>query len=233
VILPGFTLERREDGSLLQLARLALIVAAPGRCGGLRGRFARRRRRGPEGLRAAGGARRAPFSPQGPRRTGKSCAASGLASSSSSRGAYPGAVVSRVRRASRALEDVRDIHHRFPAAPGGTRCGGIEEQRRRRGSRRHNCLTRPIVARTPGSILRALNEPSNRAGRGLDTGSDCQRYLDLVEDGLLAARSDAVLVATPDDPGRRRSWSSRCSSRISSWPGLSEGAVCPAQQVLP
>jgi hypothetical protein len=36
VILPGFTLERREDGPLLQLARLALIVAAPGRCGGLR-----------------------------------------------------------------------------------------------------------------------------------------------------------------------------------------------------
>jgi len=34
----------------LQLARLALIVAAPGRCGGRRGRFARRRRRGPEGL---------------------------------------------------------------------------------------------------------------------------------------------------------------------------------------
>jgi hypothetical protein len=27
--LPGFTLERREDGPLLQLARLALIVEAP------------------------------------------------------------------------------------------------------------------------------------------------------------------------------------------------------------
>jgi len=39
--LPGFTLERREDGPLLQLARLALIVAAPGRCVGLRGRLAR------------------------------------------------------------------------------------------------------------------------------------------------------------------------------------------------
>jgi hypothetical protein len=35
---------------LLQLARLALIVAAPGRDGGLRGQVARRRRRGPEGL---------------------------------------------------------------------------------------------------------------------------------------------------------------------------------------
>jgi hypothetical protein len=34
VILPGFTLERREDGPLLQLARLALIVAPPGRYGG-------------------------------------------------------------------------------------------------------------------------------------------------------------------------------------------------------
>ena len=34
VILPGFTLKRREDGPLLQIARLALIVAAPSRCGG-------------------------------------------------------------------------------------------------------------------------------------------------------------------------------------------------------
>ncbi|HYV30363.1 MAG TPA: hypothetical protein VEO53_04540 [Candidatus Binatia bacterium] len=29
MILPGFTLERREDGALLQCARLAVIVAAP------------------------------------------------------------------------------------------------------------------------------------------------------------------------------------------------------------
>ena len=56
MILPGFTLERREDGPLLQFARLALIVAVPGRCGGPRGQFVRRRRRGPEGLRAASGA---------------------------------------------------------------------------------------------------------------------------------------------------------------------------------
>ena len=40
----------------MQLARLALVVAAPSRCGGPRGRIARRRCRGPEGLRAAGGA---------------------------------------------------------------------------------------------------------------------------------------------------------------------------------
>jgi hypothetical protein len=33
-----------------------LIVAALGRCGGPRGGLARRRRRGPEGLRAVGGA---------------------------------------------------------------------------------------------------------------------------------------------------------------------------------
>jgi hypothetical protein len=38
VILPGFTLECREDGLLLQLARLALIVAAPSLCGGPRGK---------------------------------------------------------------------------------------------------------------------------------------------------------------------------------------------------
>jgi hypothetical protein len=54
--LPGFMLGRWEYGPLLQFARLALVVAAPGRCGGLRGRLARRRRRGPEGLRAACGA---------------------------------------------------------------------------------------------------------------------------------------------------------------------------------
>lgn len=56
MILPGFTLERREGGPLLQLARLALFVAAPGRCGGLREQLARRRRRGTECLRAASGA---------------------------------------------------------------------------------------------------------------------------------------------------------------------------------
>jgi len=50
VILPGLTLERREDGPLLQFGRLAMIVAALSRCGGPRGGLARRRRRGPEGL---------------------------------------------------------------------------------------------------------------------------------------------------------------------------------------
>ena len=37
MISPGFILERREGGPLLPLARLALIVAAPSRCRGLRG----------------------------------------------------------------------------------------------------------------------------------------------------------------------------------------------------
>ena len=32
--MPGFTLERREDGPLLQLARLVLIVAALSRAAG-------------------------------------------------------------------------------------------------------------------------------------------------------------------------------------------------------
>ena len=49
----------------MQLARLALIVAVPGRCGGSRGGLARRRRRGPEGLRAAGGAQARNVSPEG------------------------------------------------------------------------------------------------------------------------------------------------------------------------
>ena len=61
----SFTLERREDGSLLQLARLALIVAALSRCGGPRGQVARRRRRGPEGLRAASGAQARNGPPRG------------------------------------------------------------------------------------------------------------------------------------------------------------------------
>ena len=69
--MPGFTLERREDGPLLQLARLALIVAALSRCGGPRGQLARRRRRGPEGLRAAGGAQARNVPPEGPPGTGR------------------------------------------------------------------------------------------------------------------------------------------------------------------
>jgi hypothetical protein len=47
-------------------ARLALIVAALSRCAGPRGRLARRRRRGPEGLRAAGGAQARNVSTEGP-----------------------------------------------------------------------------------------------------------------------------------------------------------------------
>jgi len=50
----------------LQLARLALIVAAPSRCGGPRGRLARRRRRGTECLSAASGAQARYVSPEGP-----------------------------------------------------------------------------------------------------------------------------------------------------------------------
>jgi len=65
VILPGFTLKRR-DGPPLQLARLALIVAVPSWCGGSRGRLARRRRRGTECLRAASGAKSRNVSPEGP-----------------------------------------------------------------------------------------------------------------------------------------------------------------------
>ena len=62
-----FTLDRRRD-SRLQLACLALIVAALDWCGGPRGEFARRGRRGPEGLRAAGGAQARNLSPKGPAR---------------------------------------------------------------------------------------------------------------------------------------------------------------------
>jgi hypothetical protein len=51
-MLSGFTLERWEDGPLVQLAGLALSVAALSRCGGPRGRLVRRRRSSPEGLSA-------------------------------------------------------------------------------------------------------------------------------------------------------------------------------------
>jgi hypothetical protein len=92
---------------LSQLVRLALIVAALGRCGGLRGRLARRRRRGPEGLRAASGAQARNVPAKARVVTGGSCAAPG--SVSSSRGACPGAAASRARRAPRALEDVKKV----------------------------------------------------------------------------------------------------------------------------
>jgi hypothetical protein len=49
----------------LQLARLALIVAVLSPCDGPRGQVARRRRRGPEGLRAAGGAQARNVPPRG------------------------------------------------------------------------------------------------------------------------------------------------------------------------
>src|SRR6266568_883425 len=59
----------------LQLARLALIVAALSRCGGPRGRLARRCRRGPQGLRAAGGAQARNVPRKARPVTGRSCAA--------------------------------------------------------------------------------------------------------------------------------------------------------------
>jgi hypothetical protein len=108
VILPGFTLERREDGPLLQLVRLALIVAAPSRCGGPRGRLARRRRRGPEGLRVAGGAQARNVPPERTCPvTDGSCATPESAHRSRALakiGGQPG-----VRRAQRALETVEKV----------------------------------------------------------------------------------------------------------------------------
>ena len=70
----------------------ALAVRAPGaglgasRCDGPRGRLARRRRRGPEGLRAADGAQARNVPRELCQVTGESCAASG--SAHSSRGVY-------------------------------------------------------------------------------------------------------------------------------------------------
>jgi hypothetical protein len=50
---------------LLHFARLTLIVAALSPRSGPRGQLARRRRRGPEGLRAAGGAQARNVPPRG------------------------------------------------------------------------------------------------------------------------------------------------------------------------
>jgi len=85
----------------LQLARLALIVATPSRYGGPRGRLARRRRRGPEGLRAASGAQARNVLPEGP--PGDRHELRCVRVTDAARGAYPGATASRVRRAPRAF----------------------------------------------------------------------------------------------------------------------------------
>src|SRR6266702_6412654 len=102
--LPGFTLERLGGWP-------ALAARAPGadrcglsRCGGLRGGLARRRRRGPEGLSAAGGAqaRNAP-------RTARPCDRRELRRipvSASVARRSPRSAASRAWRAPRALEAV-------------------------------------------------------------------------------------------------------------------------------
>jgi hypothetical protein len=72
----GFTLTAPGGWPALQpRARLPLIVAALSGRGGCGGRIARRRR-GPEGLRAAGGAEARNVPPTGLPVTGGSCAAS-------------------------------------------------------------------------------------------------------------------------------------------------------------
>ena len=111
MILTGFTLERREDGPLLQLACPALIVAVSSRDGESRGQLARRRRRGPEGLRAASGAQVRNVSLRRPTRW-LAEAAPRPGQSQPPRGACLRAAASRARRAARALEDVRESSHR-------------------------------------------------------------------------------------------------------------------------
>ena len=107
MILPGFTLERREDGPLLQVARQALIVAAPGRCGGPRGRLARRRRRGPEGLSAAGGAQARDIPREGPPCDRQKLRRARVSVILARR--LPSAAPGPARRAPRALEDVKKV----------------------------------------------------------------------------------------------------------------------------
>jgi hypothetical protein len=61
LILHGSRLDCREDGSSCRTRACADPLRRSARCGRLPGAGARRRRRGPEGLRAARGARRATF----------------------------------------------------------------------------------------------------------------------------------------------------------------------------
>ncbi len=93
---------------LLQFARLALIVAALSRCGGPRGRLARRRRRGPAGPKSG---RRRPGAQRFPRKTrraaGRSCAT--YRPAQPARGACQDRRPARARRAPRALEDVKIV----------------------------------------------------------------------------------------------------------------------------
>jgi hypothetical protein len=109
-------LERREDGPLLQLARLALIVAVPGRCGGPRGLLARRRRRGPEGQRAAGGAQARNVSPEGPG-MGRAGDAPRLGQRHLRATLIHEAMASQVRRAPRALERRKESCHHIGQHP--------------------------------------------------------------------------------------------------------------------
>jgi hypothetical protein len=98
----AFTLERRGGWLALQFARLALIVAAPGRCGGLRGGLARRRRRGPEGLSAASGAQARNLPRKARPVTDPGCAAFRVSVILARH--LPGATAARTRRAPRALD---------------------------------------------------------------------------------------------------------------------------------
>jgi hypothetical protein len=120
VILPGFTLERREDGPFLQLARLALIVAVLSRCGGPRGRLARRRRRGPEGLRAAGGAQARNVSPKDPPGDRRELRRTRISAHLARR--YPGAAASlgpgALRAPLKTLEIFITGSRRHPGSPG-------------------------------------------------------------------------------------------------------------------
>jgi hypothetical protein len=95
-----------EDDPLLQLARSALIVAAPSRCGGHRGQLARRRRRGPAGPKS-GRRRPARNVPEGPsdRRVLRRVAGQRFCCAALAKMGRP----ARARRAPRALEDVEKV----------------------------------------------------------------------------------------------------------------------------
>jgi hypothetical protein len=132
-LAPAFTLERRGGWP-------AFAARAPGADRG-----------GARPVRRVAGTARAPTPPwpggpkSGKRRpgaqrfpwkarpvTGGSCGASG--SASSSRGAYPGAVANRGRRAPRALEDVGESSHRSEdgSQEDGSQEDGSQEDGRRR-----------------------------------------------------------------------------------------------------
>jgi hypothetical protein len=116
VILIGSRLERREDGRSRGGEHGRRNGGRPG-TGGARGDARAAARRAPQGAKAELPVRSRSVS----RGRSRAPPPSVLSATSPTRAPLLARVsAGGARRAPRALEEARDIHHRFPAAPGGT-----------------------------------------------------------------------------------------------------------------